>query len=75
MEHSPRDVARKDDTITNLADILHCPVDVVEEVYHEEVRSLERIARVHEYVTLFAERRTRERIESGAYRQRRRTYR
>jgi predicted RNA-binding Zn-ribbon protein involved in translation (DUF1610 family) len=52
----------QDETIVNLADDLDCPVDVVERIYREEYSGLAESAHLQEYVSLFAERRTRQRI-------------
>lgn len=52
----------QDDTILNLAHALDCPVELVERIYLEEYSMLAESARLQDYVALFAERRTRQRI-------------
>jgi hypothetical protein len=49
--------------IAELASELDCDRDLVEEIYRSEIDGLRRAARLHDYVPLFAARRTRDRLK------------
>lgn len=61
--HDRADVHRH--TIEDLADEMQCDSELVADVYWAELDALERAATVHEYVTVFAVRRTRARLKDA----------
>jgi hypothetical protein len=51
--------------IEELADELHCESDLVAEIYLHEADGLAQTARVPDFISVFAARRTRERLRRG----------
>jgi len=54
-----------DAIIASIAQEIHYPVPVVKRVYEDEFARLQAMARVTDYVVLFASRRTRDRLLSA----------
>jgi hypothetical protein len=54
-----------DAVITSIAAEVHYPVSIVKRIYEDEFSRLEAVARVTDYVALFASRRTRDRLLSA----------
>jgi uncharacterized protein DUF3562 len=51
-----------DAIITSIAEDAHYPVPIVKRIYEDEFARLQAVARVTDYVVLFASRRTRDRL-------------
>ena len=64
MADRRRDVDH-DAVIASIAQEVHYPVPIVRRIYEDEFSRLEAVARVTEYVALFASRRTRDRLLSA----------
>jgi uncharacterized protein DUF3562 len=64
MADRRRDVDH-DAIITSIAQDVHYPVPIVKRIYEDEFARLEALARVTDYLTLFASRRTRDRLLSA----------
>jgi Protein of unknown function (DUF3562) len=54
-----------DAIITSIAQDVHYPVPIVKRIYEDEFARLKALARVTDYLTLFASRRTRDRLLSA----------
>lgn len=64
MSDRRRDVDH-DAIITSIAQEVHYPISIVRRIYEDEFSRLEAVARVTDYVALFASRRTRDRLLSA----------
>ena len=64
MPDRRRDVDH-DAIITSIAQEVHYPISIVRRIYEDEFSRLEAVARVTDYVALFASRRTRDRLLSA----------
>lgn len=64
MADRRRDVDH-DAVITSIAQEVHYPVPIVKRIYEDEFARLQAMARVTDYVVLFASRRTRDRLLSA----------
>jgi hypothetical protein len=51
-----------DAIVTSIAEEVHYPVPIVKRIYEDEFARLRAVARVTDYVVLFASRRTRDRL-------------
>jgi hypothetical protein len=66
MSHRRSDVDH-DAIITSIAQDVHYPLPIVKRIFEDEFARLKAVARVTDYVVLFASRRTRDRLLSARY--------